>query len=55
MADNAAPRAADSDPRLAGRDPRDASICIVCGGLALARKCKIICTTCGYTRDCSDP
>jgi hypothetical protein len=36
-------------------DPRDVSVCIICGGTAVARKCKIICQNCGYTRDCSDP
>lgn len=36
-------------------DDRDVSICIICGGTAVSHKCKIICQTCGYTRDCSDP
>lgn len=36
-------------------DPRDVSVCIICGGTAFARKCKIVCRNCGYTRDCSDP
>jgi len=36
-------------------DPRDISTCVVCGGTAVAKKCKIICQNCGYTRDCSDP
>lgn len=36
-------------------DPRDVSVCIICGDTAVARKCKIICQNCGYTRDCSDP
>ncbi len=29
--------------------------CDICGGPMVERKCKIICTNCGYTRDCSDP
>ena len=36
-------------------DLRDISTCVVCGGTAVAKKCKIICQNCGYTRDCSDP
>ena len=36
-------------------DGRDVSTCVVCGGTAIAKKCKIICQNCGYTRDCSDP
>ncbi len=36
-------------------DPRDVSVCLLCGGRAVARKCKIICTNCGATRDCTDP
>jgi hypothetical protein len=34
---------------------RDGLSCVVCGGRAEQRKCKIICLNCGYTRDCSDP
>ncbi len=29
--------------------------CDVCGGPTFELRCKIICRTCGYTRDCSDP
>jgi len=29
--------------------------CDVCDGPAYALHCKVICTRCGYTRDCSDP
>jgi hypothetical protein len=30
-------------------------VCWVCGGRTAYRQCKIICTNCGFTRDCSDP
>jgi hypothetical protein len=29
--------------------------CDLCGGPVLERHCKILCLTCGYERDCSDP
>jgi hypothetical protein len=29
--------------------------CELCGGPTLERHCKILCLTCGYQRDCSDP
>ncbi len=29
--------------------------CEICGALMIEQKCKIRCTNCGYTRDCSDP
>ena len=29
--------------------------CDVCGALAYEVRCKVICTCCGYTRDCGDP
>jgi len=32
-----------------------ADACDVCGGPTYERNCKVICTRCGYTRDCSDP
>jgi hypothetical protein len=58
----AVPRPAQSSERQrrpggpnAPQDPRDVSVCIICGGAAVARKCKIVCQNCGYTRDCSDP
>ena len=30
-------------------------VCDLCGGPMLGRHCKLICQTCGYQRDCSDP
>ena len=29
--------------------------CDICGPAMLARHCKLLCPSCGYTRDCSDP
>ncbi len=37
--------------RQADEDPQ----CWLCAGPVLKRHCKIICTVCGFTRDCSDP
>jgi ribosomal protein L37E len=36
-------------------DADDNPVCDVCGGPTFELRCKIICRTCGYTRDCSDP
>lgn len=33
----------------------DDTYCWVCGGAVTKRHCKIVCTACGFTRDCSDP
>ncbi len=30
-------------------------VCWVCGGPTTYRHCKIVCSVCGFTRDCSDP
>lgn len=35
--------------------PDDDRVCWVCGGAVTKRQCKIICSVCGFTRDCSDP
>jgi len=35
--------------------PRDGEPCDVCGAPTVEIRCKVICTRCGYTRDCSDP
>jgi len=29
--------------------------CDLCGGPMLDRHCKLLCLSCGYQRDCSDP
>jgi glycine oxidase len=37
-------------------DPEDPVPCERCGGtMAYTASCKLVCPTCGYTRDCSDP
>jgi hypothetical protein len=35
--------------------PEDDTYCWLCGGTVEKRHCKIICLSCGFTRDCSDP
>ena len=35
--------------------PIDDTYCWMCHGPVTKRHCKIICQTCGFTRDCSDP
>jgi 8-oxo-dGTP diphosphatase len=35
--------------------PKDDTYCWMCGGPVDKRHCKIICLSCGFTRDCSDP
>jgi len=30
-------------------------LCDLCGGRMIERHCRIVCTVCGYQRDCSDP
>jgi hypothetical protein len=39
-------------PEGTGEEDR---ICWVCEGPTFYRQCKIICQTCGFMRDCSDP
>jgi len=36
-------------------EPPAGPTCERCGGPMLERHCKLLCTTCGYQRDCSDP
>jgi hypothetical protein len=44
---------ADYDPAY---DPDAPILCERCGGrMHYERQCKIVCHTCGYIRDCSDP
>jgi hypothetical protein len=39
----------------AGARPADPdAICWCCGGSTAKRHCKIVCTNCGFMRDCSD-
>ena len=37
----------------ARRDPDDTCWC--CAGRTVKHHCKIVCTNCGFMRDCSDP
>lgn len=37
------------------RAREDDSVCWLCGSPTVKRHCKIICTACNFTRDCSDP
>lgn len=46
-------------PRLDRQPPgyrvEDDTYCWLCGGPVVKRHCKIVCPSCGFTRDCSDP
>ncbi len=33
----------------------NAPVCELCGGPIMERHCKVLCLSCGYQRDCSDP
>lgn len=44
---------ADFDPTY---DPDAPIVCDVCGGIMhYTSSCKILCSNCGYMRDCADP
>jgi hypothetical protein len=52
-ADRAVADRADFDPNY---DPARAIVCEVCGSeMRYVASCKILCSNCGYRRDCSDP
>ncbi len=61
--EGATPAASDRPPRIADRadfdpayDPDAPIVCDVCGGLMhYTSSCKILCSNCGYLRDCADP
>lgn len=38
-----------------GGAPTGPPACDLCGAPMLDRHCKLVCTGCGYQRDCSDP
>lgn len=44
-------RAGETPPASAG----SLWVCDLCGGPMLERHCRLVCTRCGYQRDCSDP
>lgn len=35
--------------------PEEGPPCDLCGAPMLERHCKLLCLSCGYVRDCSDP
>jgi hypothetical protein len=41
----------DDTPRLQNHGPS----CDLCGQIMISLHCKLVCTYCGYRRDCSDP
>ncbi|MCI0433483.1 MAG: hypothetical protein L0271_07530 [Gemmatimonadetes bacterium] len=47
-----APRTPAPDSPL---PPGSPILCDLCGNPMLERHCRIVCTVCGYQRDCSDP
>jgi len=40
-------------PETPARESDD--LCWCCAGQTIKRHCKIVCTNCGFMRDCSDP
>jgi 8-oxo-dGTP diphosphatase len=49
------PAATDPTPFQPIYTPQDDTYCWMCGSAVDKRHCKIICRSCGFTRDCSDP
>ena len=41
--------------REEGVGEASAPMCELCGGPTMERHCKVVCLSCGYQRDCSDP
>lgn len=44
-----------SPVRETDQPPEVAYYCDLCGNRMLDLHCKLVCKTCGYRRDCSDP
>ena len=38
-----------------GADPKKKVACDICGASMIGVHCKLRCSSCGFTRDCSDP
>jgi ribosomal protein L37E len=45
----------DAIPSAGARASATTPRCDLCGGRMIERHCKLICASCGYQRDCSDP
>ena len=43
------------EAQQADTQPRPTPECDICGAPMLELHCKLVCTRCGYKRDCSDP
>ncbi len=46
---------AQGEDSFAAYRPQDDTYCWMCGAAVAKRHCKIVCLTCGFIRDCSDP
>ncbi|HCK34676.1 MAG TPA: hypothetical protein DHW20_05890 [Gemmatimonadetes bacterium] len=44
-----------SSPTDEGSLKTQTTLCDLCGAQMIERHCKLICLSCGYQRDCSDP
>jgi hypothetical protein len=49
------PETPDEGPPPREAVQRDDTRCWCCGGATVYQQCKLVCTTCHFTRDCSDP
>jgi hypothetical protein len=49
------PAGEPAEPAEAAREAEPEHRCDLCGAPMLEWHCRIICTFCGYQRDCSDP
>lgn len=48
------PESESVDP-ASGRDAQGVTHCDLCGAPMLEWHCRLVCTACGFQRDCSDP
>ena len=48
------PERKDNEPEVRERSA-NATLCDLCGGEMYEWHCRIVCQSCGYQRDCSDP
>lgn len=64
MSDDERGKEKSSNSRMETRPPtpfepayrkEDDTYCWICNGPVIKRHCKIVCTVCGFMRDCSDP